>query len=100
MRRAHALMAIAILLVAGAAHADDKQRAIDLFERSARAYRDGRFQDAVDLLLEARKLQHAPVLLYDLVRAYEALEKPADAADAYAAYLAEDEKAADRRAIE
>ncbi|MBS2013425.1 MAG: tetratricopeptide repeat protein [Deltaproteobacteria bacterium] len=75
-------------------------RALDLFEQGAKAYREGRFQDAVDLLLEARKLKSEPVLLYDLGRAYEALGKPVEAADAYEQYLREDPRAADRRAIE
>src|SRR4051812_6436550 len=77
-----------------------RARALELFEQSAKAYRDGRFQDAIDLLVEARRIKPEPVLLYNIGRAYEALGKPTEAADAYAAYLEEDPKAADRRAIE
>lgn len=75
-------------------------RALDLFEQSAQAYREGRFQEAVDKLLEARRYKAEPVLLYNLGRAYEALGKPGDAADAYAKYLEEEPEASDRRAIE
>jgi tetratricopeptide (TPR) repeat protein len=75
-------------------------RALDLFEQSAQAYREGRFQEAVDKLLEARRFKAEPVLLYNLGRAYEALGKPGDAADAYAKYLEEEPEAADRKAIE
>lgn len=75
-------------------------RALDLFEQSAKAYREGRFQEAVDLLLEARKVKPEPVLLYNLGRAYEALGRTVEAADAYDQYLREDPRAADRRAIE
>jgi tetratricopeptide (TPR) repeat protein len=75
-------------------------RAEELFQRSHRAYRDGDFQLAVDLLLEARKLRTEPVLLYDLGRAYEALGRRADAADAYARFLEEAPTTSDRRAIE
>jgi tetratricopeptide (TPR) repeat protein len=82
------------------ARAPTDTRALVLFEQSARAYREGRFQEAVDLLLEARRLKAEPVLLYDLGRAYEALGRPGDAADAYAKYLDEDPNAADRKAIE
>src|SRR3954464_13534377 len=64
--------------------------AADLFHRSARAYREGRFQDAIDLLLRARELKAEPVLLYDLGRAYEALGNPRAAADAYTQFLKED----------
>jgi tetratricopeptide (TPR) repeat protein len=77
-----------------------RQRALELFEQSAKAYRDGRFQDAIDLLVEARRIKPEPVLLYNIGRAYEALGNPTQAADAYAAYLAEDPKAPDRKAIE
>jgi len=75
-------------------------RALELFEQSARAYREGRFQDAVDGLLEARRVKPEPVLLYNLGRAYEALGRTIDAADAYDAYLREEANAPDRRAIE
>lgn len=75
-------------------------RALDLFEQSAKAYREGRFQEAVDLLLEAHRIKSEPVLLYNLGRAYEALGKPTEAADAYEGYLKEDPRAADRKAIE
>jgi len=78
----------------------EQGRALDLFEQSAKAYREGRFQDAVDLLLEARKVKPEPVLLYNLGRAYEALGKSVEAAEAYEQYLREDPRAADRRAIE
>lgn len=75
-------------------------RALELFEQSAQAYRDGRFQEAVDRLVEARRFKAEPVLLYNLGRAYEALGKPRDAADAYTKYLEEEPEASDRKAIE
>lgn len=96
------VLAAALFLASGAA-ADDassKARALELFEQSAASYRAGRFQEAVDRLLEARRVRPEPVLLYNLGRAYEALGKPEDAADAYASYLSEEPRAADRRAIE
>lgn len=94
---------------ARAAHADDRKqraapsprsRALDLFEKSALAYREGRFQDAIDLLVEARRVKSEPVLMYDIGRAYEALGNPTQAADSYATYLLEEPRAPDRRAIE
>ena len=79
---------------------DPKARALELFEQSAVAYREGHFQAAIDLLLQARRTKPEPVLLYDLGRAYEALGDQRGAADAYARYLAEEPRAGDRRAIE
>lgn len=79
---------------------DEERRALSLFEESVQAYREGRFEDAVERLLEARRIKPVPVLLYNLGRAHEALGRAAEAADAYAAYLVEDPAAADRRAIE
>src|SRR4051812_49270055 len=81
------LAAVATPSRAAATPKDD--RAAELFQKSHRAYRDGQFQEAVDLLLEARQLKTEPVLLYDLGRAYEALGKLAEAADAYGHYLEE-----------
>lgn len=102
---ARTALAGALLLVAPHAEAQPRVKspraqALDLFEKSALAYREGRFQDAIDLLLEARRVKPEPVLLYNLGRAYEALGRQTDAADAYERYLAEDPRAADRRAIE
>ncbi len=77
-----------------------RDRALDLFEQSMRSYREGRFQEAVDKLIEARKLKSEPVLLYNLARAYEALGQSKEAADAYAQYLNEEPNAPDRKAIE
>ncbi len=77
-----------------------RARALDLFEQSAKAYREGRFQDAIGLLMEARRVKREPVLLYNIGRAYEALGNATQAADMYAAYLEEDPRAPDRRAIE
>jgi tetratricopeptide (TPR) repeat protein len=101
--RAFAAMVLAVSLFAPAATAADdpaKAHALELFGESEAAYRAGRFQEAVDKLLEARRIRPEPVLLYNLGRAYEALGKPTEAADAYASYLAEEPRAADRLAIE
>lgn len=100
-----ALFAAIVLLPRGADAAPTRtaptdSRALELFEQSAQAYREGRFQEAVDKLLEARRFKSEPVLLYNLGRAYEALGKPSDAADAYAKYLEEEPEASDRKAIE
>jgi tetratricopeptide (TPR) repeat protein len=97
------LLLVAIALTAAApargGPSEDK-RAAELFRQGARAYREGRFQDAIDLLLEARQLKAEPVILYDLGRAYEGLGKPSEAADAYAHFLDDAPGTPDRKALE
>jgi tetratricopeptide (TPR) repeat protein len=85
---------------AAATNSPGSERALELFEQSARSYREGRFQEAVDKLLEARRLKPEPVLLYNLARAYEALGRSDAAADAYSQYLVEEPSPTDRKAIE
>ena len=92
-------LALALPTYAYGGPAEDR-RAAELFRQSANAYREGRFQDAVDLLLEARQAKAEAVLLYDLGRAYEGLGKPAEAAEAYAHFLEEAPNARDSKAIE
>lgn len=93
---------LAVLLLGSTAGAASpaRERALELFEKSARAYKEGRFQDAIDLLVEARRVKQEPVLLYNLGRAYEAMGRLRDAADAYEQYLKEVPRATDRGALE
>lgn len=91
---------IVSLALAAEPGSGDKTRALSLFEESAVAYREGRFEDAIRLLREARALKPEPVLLYNLGRAYEAAGRRREAADAYERYLAEEPRAADRGALE
>jgi tetratricopeptide (TPR) repeat protein len=100
MRVLQSTRAVGITVLLWIALAASDARAVELFEKSAQAYREGRFQEAVELLLQARKLKAEPVLLYNLGRAYEAQGKLPEAVDAYSKYLEEDPNAADRRAIE
>lgn len=79
---------------------DAKPAPVDRFRQAAEAYREGRFQDAVDLLIEERKLHPEPVLLYNLARAYEGLGRSDEAAVAYAQYLQEAPDVPDRKAVE
>src|SRR4051794_18494552 len=90
------------MLVASPANAGDVEdrRALVLFQKSVESYREGRFQEAIDLLIEARALKPEPVLSYDLGRAYEAIGDLPHAEEAYARYLDENPAAQDRLAIE
>jgi len=82
------------------ATSEPEQRALDLFMRAEGAYDDGRIEEAVELLVEARRLHDEPVLIYNLARAYETLGRLEEALDAYEGYLAEEPQAQDRGAIE
>jgi tetratricopeptide (TPR) repeat protein len=83
-----------------AAAATDEARAMDLFQRGEAAYREGRFEESLTLLKEARSLKQAPVLLYDLARVHESLGHPEEAAEAYEQYLKEEPTTGDRKLIE
>lgn len=75
-------------------------QAVALFEVAERRYQEGRFEEAVSLLLEARELHREAVLSYNLGRAYEELDRLPEAIDAYRQYLIEAPDARDRRAVE
>lgn len=77
-----------------------RERALDLFEQAETLYDEGRLDEAVELLLEARTLHPEPVLLYNLARAYEGLGQLEEAHDAYSSFLEENPDASDRGAIE
>jgi tetratricopeptide (TPR) repeat protein len=74
--------------------------ALDLFRKSEVAYREQRFQEAVELLQKVYELKRDPVLLYNLARAYEGARFDAQALQAYQQYLAELPGAPDAPAIE
>lgn len=75
-------------------------QAVDLFQQSRAAYRDGHFKEAADLLQRAYAVEPAPILLYNLARAYEGLGDLPHAVDAYQRYLKESPDAKDRGATE
>jgi tetratricopeptide (TPR) repeat protein len=77
-----------------------KARALELFEQSKELYRQGDFQGAAALLEEAHATFPAPVLVYNLARAYEGMGEQHKAADAYERYLAAEPNAPDRGGIE
>ncbi len=79
---------------------DANGRALSLYQESTRAYDEGRFQDAVKLLLEAYSFRPEPVILFNLARAYEGLGDLPRAIESYGRYLERDPQASDRRSIE
>jgi len=78
----------------------ERQRAMELFEKSEQRYRAGALEEAQRLLLEAYALDPNPVLQYNLGRVYEALGKLEEAAGAFRAFLDGTPDAPDRGAIE
>lgn len=99
-RLAHVLT-LALALSATAAHADGKKdRALALFEKSDKAYKGGKFEEAVKLLEEAYRLYPEPLLLYNLGRAQEGLGDLPGAVASYERYLKDGKQISDRGAIE
>jgi tetratricopeptide (TPR) repeat protein len=82
------------------AYADDRDKALKLFEDSDKAYKAGKFEKAADLLREAYGLYPEPLLLYNLGRAQEGLGDAQGALDSYEKYLADAKDIKDRGAIE
>jgi tetratricopeptide (TPR) repeat protein len=90
------------LVTTAPAWADEEaeQRAAELFHESAGHYRAGRFDRAIALLEEAHRLSGAPVLLFNLAKAYEGKGDQETAIRFYERYLAEAEDVPDRGALE
>ncbi|MBX7192708.1 MAG: hypothetical protein K1X94_11650 [Sandaracinaceae bacterium] len=80
--------------------AEDRRRAVELFEQSRHALRSGDYEEARDMLLEAYRLFPQPALRVSLARAYDGLSDEAHAIEHYEAYLEEEPDAPDRGEIE
>jgi tetratricopeptide (TPR) repeat protein len=82
------------------AHADDKSDALALFEKSDKAYKAGKFEDAVKLLQQAYGLYPEPIRVYNLGRAQEGMGDVPGAIASYEKYLKDAKHITDRGAIE
>lgn len=89
----------AALMVAGDARAESSE-AEKLFAESADAYREGRFDRAIELLQQAYALSKEPVLLFNLAKAQEGKGDIPAAIASYEKYLSEAAMISDRGAIE
>lgn len=67
--------------------AEERRLSAILLDRSAVAYRLGRYEEAVVMLEDAYVLSQEPILLYNLGRAYEGAEDAEHALNAYRRYL-------------
>jgi len=77
-----------------------RERALDLTDLGEKAYRDGRFAEAAQLLQQAYDLYPSAVLLYNMARVEESAGHDRKAADLYERYLDADPSAASRPTIE
>jgi tetratricopeptide (TPR) repeat protein len=100
-------LALGVLTAAPAAYgqpsppqASAHDRALELFSDGKKAYKQGDFRTAIDHLEAAYELEPAPVLLYNLARAYEGIGELDKAVSDYERFLTADPNAEDRGAIE
>jgi len=92
-----------VLLVAQAAHADDKtakRRAGELAAEAAQHYKRGEFEVSAALVRQAYALYPEPNLLYNLARSLEGMGDNKGALEAYQQYLATGKDIEDRGALE
>src|SRR6266540_4033861 len=99
--RARRLVALVIVLAAQTAvaqpsTADNRTRALQLFDESATHYKNGEFEKAAELLREAYGLFPEPILLYNLARALESMGDLPGAIENYERYLTEEAQIDDR----
>jgi tetratricopeptide (TPR) repeat protein len=78
----------------------EEAKAGQLFDKAEVEYQAGRFQAAIDLLLEAQRIAPDAVLDYNLARAYEGLGNLEASLASYKAYLVADPQSKDRGAVE
>lgn len=85
-----------------ASMSDDEraEQAVALYRAAQVHYQEGRFAEAIDLLLEAIELQDAAALHYNLGRSYQELGRWAEASAAYRAYLEGDPESPRRAQVE
>lgn len=94
------VLAVSVGVWTTPAYADDRDKALELFEASDSAYKSGQFEHAAELLREAYALYPEPLLLYNLGRAQEGLGDASGAIASYEKYLREANDIKDRGAIE
>src|SRR5262252_5469228 len=109
-----ACFAVATVFVCKPAHAEDsesKPRASDSaapqprelarvrYRQGVEAFKEARFQDAIDLFLEADQLAPSAALSFNIGAAYEKIDQPAAALRWYRDYLRRAPDASDRAQI-
>jgi tetratricopeptide (TPR) repeat protein len=100
MPRVLIVFALLACVCTSPAHAEDREKALKLFEDSDKAYKAGKFEEAAALLREAYGLYPEPLLLYNLARAQEGLGDASGAIESYERFLNDAKEIKDRGAIE
>ncbi|MCA9617869.1 MAG: hypothetical protein KC731_02540 [Myxococcales bacterium] len=98
--RARLLLCLAFALPTTSARAAQGEDPVALFEDGAAAFKAGRFEVAIAAFEASYALEPNPVLLYNMARAYEGLDRQEPALDHYRRYLEADPDTADRGAVE
>ncbi len=75
------------LLVPGVALADARLEARKRFKTGMSLIAEGHYEEGIDALLEAYSIKPHPNVLYNVARAYEAMNRPNDALQYYRRYL-------------
>lgn len=82
------------------ASADDVADAKAKFRAGAAAYRQGRYEDAIDLFLQANRLDPQPALIFNVAQVYEKVGDVPSALRSYRDYLRLVPETQDRAAVE
>src|SRR3954469_11854127 len=94
------LLALTIFMAAFPAGADDISDAQAKFKAARATYPKARYKDAIDLFLQANRLDPHPELVFNVGQAYEKAGDVPNALRAYRDYLRLAPEAADRATIE
>ena len=102
VRRSRRAEVLTVLLIGLAARplAAAEPDARELYERGAEAYREARYETAIELLLRAHRLEPHSELNYDLGRAYEGAGDLTRAIASFREYLRLEPNAKDRAVVE
>ncbi len=90
MRRALFVVSLVLTTVAlapAAARADDASESRTRRELGQEYYRQGRYQEALDMFLEAYRLVPMPTLAHDVAQTYALLDRPVQAFNWYQTFL-------------
>src|SRR5690348_5408028 len=89
-------VALTVCLALGVAHADDRERARELFKQGSKHFKLGEYADALASFKEAYRNFEEPTILFNIAQCHRQLNQKADAIRFYRTYLSEVPRAANR----